>query len=212
MSLLRHDHNSHIPNELSDRLNGGRLIACELLHQRNFLEEGGYFLTLCHKKVTDSNARRAVRRLTVDGPCTIISLPEQPHRLGHNLGLPHSREAFLIALVRNSYSILELGGKSKFCVAGVSLALSETNSRATQINRAQASCCVCLRTYFFLGGPIRSQVRPGFWVGGSGLSPGSMVTCLGFGTLPPLDPRSTYSPGRAGVSPGFCLVPIFHLP
>lgn len=49
----------------------------------------------------------------------------------------------------------------------------------------------------------RSQVRPGSWVGGNGLSPSSMVTCRGLGTCPPRGPRSTYSPGLFGISPGF---------
>jgi len=60
------------------------------------------------------------------------------------------------------------------------------------------------RSCYFFGGPIRCQVRPGFWVGGNLSSPGSIVTSLGFCTLPPRDPRSLYSPGRFGVSPGFC--------
>jgi hypothetical protein len=54
-----------------------------------------------------------------------------------------------------------------------------------------------------LGGPIRSQLLPGFWVGGNLGSPGSIVTCLGFGMLPPRGPRSRNSPGRWGDSPGF---------
>ena len=49
---------------------------------------------------------------------------------------------------------------------------------------------------------MRCQVRPGFWVGGRGLSPGSIVTWRGFGTLPPWGPPSKYSPGRGGFSPG----------
>lgn len=53
------------------------------------------------------------------------------------------------------------------------------------------------------GGPVRFQVLPPFLVGGIGLSPGSIVTLLGFGTDPPLGPRSSYSPGRSGFSPGF---------
>ena len=50
-------------------------------------------------------------------------------------------------------------------------------------------------TYGF-GGPVRSQVRPGSWVGGSFGSPGSIVTSRGLGTSPPRGPRSMYSPGR----------------
>ena len=49
---------------------------------------------------------------------------------------------------------------------------------------------------------MRSHVLPGFCVGGKGLSPGSMVTWRGFLTLPPRGPRSMYSPGSAGFSPG----------
>ncbi len=49
-----------------------------------------------------------------------------------------------------------------------------------------------------LGGPTRSQVFPGLCVGGKGLSPGSIVTVLGLGTLPPRGPRSPYSPGLRG--------------
>ena len=68
-----------------------------------------------------------------------------------------------------------------------------------------------LRPYFF-GGPIRCQVRFGFWVGGKGVSPGSMVTLLGLGTEPPRGPRSMYSPGRDGFSPGFWSRDITSLP
>ena len=68
-----------------------------------------------------------------------------------------------------------------------------------------------LRPYFF-GGPIRCQVRFGFWVGGKGVSPGSMVTVLGLGTEPPRGPRSMYSPGRDGFSPGFWSRDITSLP
>ena len=50
---------------------------------------------------------------------------------------------------------------------------------------------------------MRSHLRSGFWVGGKGLSPGSMVTLRGAGTLPPRGLRSMYSPGFAGISPGF---------
>ena len=50
---------------------------------------------------------------------------------------------------------------------------------------------------------MRFHVRPGFWVGGKGLSPGSMVTSRGAGTLPPRGPLSMYSPGFSGTSPGF---------
>lgn len=55
-----------------------------------------------------------------------------------------------------------------------------------------------------LAGPIRSQVRFGSCVGGSGLSPGSIVTWRGWGTAPPRRPRSMCSPGRSGISPGLC--------
>jgi hypothetical protein len=55
-----------------------------------------------------------------------------------------------------------------------------------------------------VGDQSRSHVRPGCCVGGRGLSPGSIVTCLGRGTSPPRGPRSMYSPGRDGFSPGFC--------
>ncbi len=54
------------------------------------------------------------------------------------------------------------------------------------------------------GGPTRSQVRPDSCVGGNLSSLGSIVTCRGDGTSPPLGPRSMYSPGRLGISPGFC--------
>ena len=57
--------------------------------------------------------------------------------------------------------------------------------------------------YFFFGGTMRTQVRLGFCVGGNGLSPGSIVTWLGLGIFPPSGPRSSYSPGRSGRSPGF---------
>ena len=63
-----------------------------------------------------------------------------------------------------------------------------------------------------LVGPIRCQVRFGSWVGGKGVSPGSMVTWLGFGTEPPRGPRSMYSPGRDGFSPGFWSRNITSLP
>lgn len=55
-----------------------------------------------------------------------------------------------------------------------------------------------------LGGLIRTQVRSGAWVGGSGLSPGSIVTWRGLGTWPPRGPRSWYSPGFSGSCPGLC--------
>ena len=54
------------------------------------------------------------------------------------------------------------------------------------------------------GGPIRTHLRSGFRVGGNGESPDSIVTLRGFETWPPLDPRSSNSPGCAGISPGFC--------
>lgn len=59
---------------------------------------------------------------------------------------------------------------------------------------------------------MRSHILPGFVVGGIGLSPGSIVTCRAFGTLPPLGPRSIYSPDLAGFSPGLYLIPIVLLP
>jgi len=55
--------------------------------------------------------KQACRILTVDGP--YISPARAYPCPGQRLGLPHSREAFLIALVRNSYSILEPARKSK---------------------------------------------------------------------------------------------------
>lgn len=55
------------------------------------------------------------------------------------------------------------------------------------------------------GGPFHSQRRPGFCVGGNLGSRGSMVTCRGFGTVPPPGPTSLYSPGLLGFSPGFCI-------
>lgn len=58
--------------------------------------------------------------------------------------------------------------------------------------------------FLFFTGPIRSHVRPGFCVGGNGLSPGSIVTWRGLGTSPPRGPRSICSPGLSGLSPGFC--------
>lgn len=54
------------------------------------------------------------------------------------------------------------------------------------------------------GGPTLSHFLLGSWVGGSGLSVGSIVTFRGFGIFPPRGPLSIYSPGLAGVSPGFC--------
>jgi hypothetical protein len=56
------------------------------------------------------------------------------------------------------------------------------------------------------GGPTRSHVRPDSCVGGNGVSPDSMVTCLACATSPPRGPRSMYSPGLSGCSPGFCVV------
>lgn len=58
---------------------------------------------------------------------------------------------------------------------------------------------------YFLGGLTLSHVRSGFWVGGSGESPFSIVTWRGLSTCPPFGPRSMYSPDRLGFSPGFCL-------
>jgi hypothetical protein len=71
--------------------------------------------------------------------------------------------------------------------------------------KALLSRSMCSPSHFLLGfgGPTRCQVRPGFCVGGSGLSPGSMVTVRGSGTSPPRGPRSIYSPGLFGFSPGF---------
>ena len=61
------------------------------------------------------------------------------------------------------------------------------------------------RRIYGLGGPVRFHFLPGFCVGGRGVSFGSMVIRRGCGTLPPRGPTSSYSPGRSGFSPGFCV-------
>jgi len=60
------------------------------------------------------------------------------------------------------------------------------------------------------GGPILTHSHPGFCVGGSGLSPGSIVTRRGFSTPASQGQLSRYTPGLAGISPGFCESSIFN--
>ena len=87
------------------------------------------------------------------------------------------------------------------------LLIGTTSDRLTFWGQAPAVGCEPERTRGYgLGGPVRSQVFPGSCVGGSFSSPGSIVTWRGSETCPPRGPRSMYSPGLFGVSPGFCRV------